>query len=489
MTELPGLPLSLLESLPNTVQVYLAALEAENVRLRDELASQQARMAELEARVAELTAHLRQNSQTSSRPPSSDPPSAPPRPQRPRSERKRGGQPGHRGHHRPLKAVTEVDAVVEHRPTLCPCCRAALPPEAPTIGQPQRQQVWELPAWRPTVTEHQYPAVCCPTCQRVVEAERPADVPSGAFGPRLVSLAALLNGRYRLSKREVGELLADVFEVPMSDASVVGACEHVSAALEAPYAEAQAAVEAASHANVDETGWKQGAQRRWVWVAVTTLLTLFRVALTRQRVELTALLGDAYRGRITSDRFSVYAGLSVERRQVCWAHLKRDLRALSQGPYHSDTWAERALEVEGQIFALWHRFKAGEIDRVSLLVYMQPLQDQFVAVLREGLDWPWYRVRGLCTELLKLESALWTFVWVAGVEPTNNAAERALRPAVLWRKGAFGSDSDGGLRFVERILTVTATCRQRSRPLLPFLTDAVSAHWAAQPAPSLFAAA
>ncbi len=118
---------------------------------------------------------------------------------------------------------------------------------------------------------------------------------------------------------------------------------------------------------------------------------------------------------------------------------------------------------------------------------MQPLRDQFAVLLTEELDLPSHRAQGFCAEVLKLKPTLGTFVEVSGVEPTNNAAERALRPAVLWRKGSFGSDSDAGLRFVERILTVTAICRQRSRPLLPFLTDAVSAHWAGQPALTLLA--
>ena len=476
MTKPPPLPDAIRASLPLEVQAYLTAVEAY--------------LEAVETRLAELEARLKQNSHNSSRPPSSDPPSTPPRPQKlSRSERKRGGQPGHPGRHRALKAVADVDEVVAHRPRLCPTCQTCLPSDAVTVGEPVRQQVWDVPPIQPTVTEHQYLAVRCPCCDKLVRAERSVAVPPGAFGPRLTSLIGLLNGRYRLSKREVGDLVEAVFEVPISDGSVVNACEQVSAALVEPYAEAQTVVATAAHANVDETGWQEAGQRRWLWVAVTTVVSLFRLAATRRRAELSGLLGETYGGRITSDRFSAYAHLSPTRRQVCWAHLKRDLSALSQAPYRSGEWAERALAVEGQVFALWHRFRNGQIDRVSLLVFMQPLRDQFKALLVEGLTMPWYRTRGFCAAVLLLESALWTFLDIPAVEPTNNAAERALRPAVLWRKGAFGSDSADGLRFVERILTVTATCRQRSRPLLPFLTDAVSAHWAAQPAPSLFATA
>ena len=87
--------------------------------------------------------------------------------------------------------------------------------------------------------------------------------------------------------------------------------------------------------------------------------------------------------------------------------------------------------------------------------------------------------------LLAHDAALWTFAYMEGVEPTNNAAERALRPAVLWRKGCFGAASVTGQEFVERILTVIATCRQQERHLWTFLGDAVQAYWAKNPAPSL----
>jgi transposase len=384
-----------------------------------------------------------------------------------------------------LKAVTDVDAVIEHWPSQCPKCQTALPSQAAAGVEPLRQQVWELPEIVPTVTEHRYAAVNCPTCQALVRAERPPDVAPGAFGPRLVSLVGLLVGRYRLSHREVADLVGSALGVPLSDGSVTAVCGHVSAALVAPYQAVEAEVEQAAHAHVDETGWKQAGQRCWLWVAVTTLVSLFLVASSRAGKELTGLLGADYGGTITSDRYKAYLKLPIDRRQLCWAHLKRDLIGLSQAPYRSGEWGERALKVEGQIFALWHRFRAGQIDRATLQAEMQPLRTQFAALLTEGLSLPWHKTQGFCADVLALEPALWTFVHSEGIEPTNNAAERALRPAVLWRKGSFGSDSEAGPRFVERLLTVAATCRHQQRPLLPFLTQAVTAHWAGRPAPSL----
>jgi transposase len=471
MPDLPELsPEQRAEAAPE-LQAYLKALEE--------------REAWLLAEVERLKAQLNQNSQNSSRPPSSDGPAAPPRPKAPPSGRTRGGQRGHEGHHRALLPEAEVDEIITHWPRCCPGCQTPLPKEAAEDQTTVRQQVWELPAVEPEVIEHQYPAVRCPTCRVVVRADRPAELPPGAFGPRLISLIGLLNGRYRLSKREVVNLLTEAYGVELSVGSVVKATEQLSAALAPVYEQVATVVAASAHANVDETSWKEAGAKRWLWVAVTSLVTRFFAATSRAGRELDTLLGADYQGYVTSDRHKAYLRLDLSRRQLCWAHLKRDLLAYSQYSGATGAWGQQALEVVAQLFALWHRFRAGEMDRAGLQANAAPLQAAFAALLAEGDSLLHYKARGFCTDLLKYQSALWTFLAVEGLEPTNNAAERAVRPAVLWRKGSFGSQSDAGLRFVERILTVTATARQQQRPLLPFLTEALCAQWAALPPPSL----
>jgi transposase len=381
---------------------------------------------------------------------------------------------------------SELSAIEVHWPTTCPTCHADLPAEVPEEGEVLRQQVWELPPLEPEVIEHRYPAVRCPACQTTVRAERPADVPPGSFGPRLTSLVGLLNGRYRLSKREVADLLDSVLGVEMSVGMVVRATEQLSAALEAPYDEVRAALASAEQANVDETGWKQAGARRWLWVAVSTVATLFYLACSRAGQELERLLGASFGGIVGSDRYRAYLRLPLAQRQLCWAHLKRDLVACSQASGASGEWGKRALEVVAELFRLWHQFKQQAIDRPTLQAEMQPYRETFAALLVGGLTLPvWSKAHAFCSDVRALEPALWTFLFIEDVEPTNNAAERALRPAVLWRKGCFGSQSASGLRFAERILTVNATCKQQHRPLLPFLTDSLAAYWAGHPAPAL----
>jgi len=227
-------------------------------------------------------------------------------------------------------------------------------------------------------------------------------------------------------------------------------------------------------ATLDETRWKQAGAKRWLWVAVTRLVTRFSRAGTRGGAELAQLLGSSYRGFLVSDRHRASPCLDVCQRHVWWAHLTRDMLGDSQYTGPTGAWGQRALEVVAHLFARWHRFKHQDLDRATWPAEIKPIQETCAGLLAQGAVLPAHQARGFCTDLTKLAPALGTFLTVEGVAPTTTAAEPALRPAVLWRQGAFGSHSDAGLRFVERILTVTATCRQQDRHLLSFLTESVS---------------
>jgi len=438
----------------------------------------------LQARVADLEGRLSQHSGNSSRPPSSDPPSAPPLPQRAPTGRPRGAQPGHPGHHRDLLPSDQVDELVVHRPTTCPHCQTALPPDLPATTV-LRQQVWELPPIQPHVTEHQFPTITCPQCQAPMRAPRPPEVPPGSFGPHLVALVALLHGRFHTSTRDLALLLDDLWQLPVSLGSIPALYQTASAALAPVYTAIQRTVQGQAVANVDETPWRENRQQRYLWVAVTLVATLFRVA-RRSRAALEDLLGAPFGGIVGSDRYKAYAHLPPTQRQLCWAHLKRDWQFFRERDGPVGAWGDAAMAQIDKLFTTWHRFRNGELDRAGLQAEMAPIQAELRALVERGRDeLPWEKARGFCRDLLGGWPALWTFVTAAGVEPTNNAAERAVRPAVLWRKGCYGTDSEEGSRFVERILTVTTTCRQQQRAALPFIADAVRAHWAGLPAPVL----
>lgn len=446
----------------------------------------QALILALQARIRDLEAQLGQNSSNSSRPPSTDSPQAPPRPEAPPSGRSRGGQPGHRGAFRALLPVEQVDELVAVVPERCRHCQQPFPePATRRRGRVWRHQVVELLPLAVRVTEYQMVVRRCPDCGKCTRAALPDGVPRRPFGVRLTAVVALLTGRYRLSRREVQQMLQDLWAVRVSLGAVVGQEQAQSAALAPVVEEARAAVQQAAVVNMDETGWRQDQQRAWLWTALTAELTVFRIDRSRGGAVVEGLLGSEFAGVVGSDRWSAYSRFPAERRAVCWAHLKRDFQALVDRSGEAAPLGHWGLAEIARLFALWHRFRAGEFDRSELRRRLVPLQARLGRLLRRGQENPDWKAAGLCRELTKWWAALWTFARVEGVEPTNNVAERALRPAVLWRKGSFGSDSEAGSRFAERLLTVGATCRQQERPLLDFLVAAGKAALHGTAAPSL----
>lgn len=383
-----------------------------------------------------------------------------------------------------------MDRVVGVTPEACRGCGAGLPLEAgPCDPADERVQMVELPPVRAEVTEYRLAARQCVSCGTITRAARPAEAGVGAFGPRLHAVATLLVGRYRLSRREAVACLAELGEVELSVGALARLEQTTSAALAPVVDEVAAAVQQAAVANLDETGWWQGKTRAWLWTMVTEMLTLFRLDPHRSTAVAQALLGPAWTGIVGSDRYSAYRYLPLAQRQLCWAHLIREFRKIAAYNHHQRPFGERLLEITTRIFAAWYRFHDGAIDRPTLLVELAPLQTELEDALEDGLDPPHAVVAGaLCGNLLDSWPALWTFAHIDGVEPTNNAAERALRPAVLWRKGSFGTQSDDGSRFVERIMTVVASCKQQGRSLLDFLVAAVTADRLGLPPPSLLPA-
>jgi transposase len=467
----------------------MAELTCPGCRERDALiATLLERIAALEGRVRDLEARLGQNASNSSLPPSANPPAAPKPVVKHPTGRRPGGQPGHPAHLRRRLPPERLAEVVRYVPERCDQCRTPLAEQpGPHDPEPTWHQVAELPATAARVTEYQGHFRTCPGCGTVNHAAIPAPLRAHSIGPRLAATLAYLTGCHHLSKRGLEEVAEAVFEVPLALGSVTHLETQMSAALAPAHAEALAAARQAPVKHVDETGWKRAGTRCWLWVAATHAVAAFLIHARRGWEGLRALLGESAGGVICSDRWSAYNRYGPRRRQVCWAHLKRDFQKLVDRGGAAAPLGLDGLAVTRQVFAAWHLFRGGGCDREGLLERLDPAARQLERLLERGSGGADAKAAAFCDNLRALLPAVWQFAVTDGVEPTNNHAERQLRRGVLWRKNAFGCHSEAGCRFVERLLTAVQTCRLRERPVLRYLHEALLAHRNGLPAPSLLA--
>lgn len=456
--------MSIVEQLEGAGEIISPAVRAAILGL-------EATVALLQERVRELEARLGLNSTNSSKPPSSDPPGVV-RPAKKPTGKKRGGQKGHPGHHRKRIAADRVDEIVEHLPEACSHCGHGL------AGAEEAKPAWvhqvvELPPIRAQVTEHRMHSARCPKCRKLTRAKLPVEVGGKHFGARLVGLGSLLNGRYRMSRRETVDLLSRLLDVPPpSLGSTEAFTQETSTALKPAYEQARAEVLRSETAGVDETPWKRAGRKQWLWVATAQRATVFHLGTGRGAEELRRFLGETFSGVVSSDRWCAYQ--IYERRQLCWAHLLRNFKKLALRGGQAAKFAEEGLKECALVFELWSQVQEGKRSREQMRCSIQRIRNRFRRLVRRGAESGDKKVAGFCRNLLRLQRWLWTFA-EEPVEPTNNAAERALRPAVLWRKGCFGNQSEAGMRYVERVLTFTATCRQQQVHPFDFLALAIQA--------------
>lgn len=432
----------------------------------------------LTERVAELEG--RKTPQNSSLPPSTQHPHAKPKRKR-KSKKKHGGQPGHQKHERALIPTQQCDDVQSLKPTACRRCGTALAGSDP---EPRRHQVWELPEIRPHVTEYQLHRLACPCCRETTCAPLPPGVPTGQSGPRLVAFAGLLMAYFRQSKRRTALFMQTLLNQPCCPSLAVKMQTQVTAAVQPAYEHLTQQLPVQTRLSIDESPTKERQSKAWLWTFVARTFTVFAVRTSRAATILDDLLTDNFGGIVNCDRAKMY--WQCGRLQWCWAHLKRDFQALID---HPDKQVKRLghdlMRPTKQLFSAWARYRDGTISRPTFQRLMKPIRQEIEALLLRGAFSGNRKLKGMCEELYGHRQWLWAFVNNEGIEPTNNASERALRHGVIWRKLSFGTQSAGGSRFVASMLTIIETCRQQDRPVFEYLTAAVAAHFAGHDCPSL----
>jgi transposase len=443
------------------------------------------RVVQLEARVEKLERELAKNSGNSSRPPSSDPPRRTPGRGKDRSGRNPGGQPGHEGHGRPLLPAWAVDEVEDHWPTGCDCGHVFSEGDRIPVGEPARHQVEELPVIAVRTIEHRCQRVRCPGCGARRTGELPEQVAASHLGPRLQAAIATLSVRNRLSRRDAVELVEELFQARVSAGTVDAVLSRVAGALAQPHEDLLDAVRASRHLNMDETGWRLQGSQRALWGMFTDEHAYFHVAPDRHEEHAKALLADT-KAIVTSDRWWAYSHLPLARRQICWAHLRRDFTAHAEGLAVEKEFGQLGLHVCERLFWAWEVFQHTS-DRRELRRQTTALRRDLKPALRRfaGKSPRNKYCRGMARNLLKAWPALWTFAAIPGVEPTNNHAERSLRGAVIYRKLSLGSQSEEGEQRIARLLSASITCRLQHRSLHAYLTDLLNASARGDPTPLL----
>jgi transposase len=476
-------------------------LEGENERLRLELTEkeqlvrrQAEQIAEQRKQIADLERQLalrQRNSTNSSKPPSSDGLAGEPRTRgrRKKSRRKVGGQPGHRGAHRPMAPAERVDEVRPVLPETCQCCGHSLPDQmeqAQTTGAVHRHQVTELPPIQAWIIEYQCHRVVCPECGESTRAAVPEEA-SGQFGPQLTALIAYLTVMCRMPRRVVEALLGQVLEIEISLGSTQKSWEEASAAVAAPCQELEEQLNQAPVLNVDETGWRTNGDKRYLWAFVAARYIVYTVAATRGSEVLIRMLGAVFQGILCSDRFSAYLKYHTGKAQFCWAHLKRNVLGIVEFTKSNsvEQFCRDVLAAHASLFRLWHKFRGGQIDRNQLVLRSIRIQQRIFYLGERHLDSRNREVRNLALALFAHNERLFTFLEEQGVEPTNNSAERALRTGVQWRKICFGNRSAQGELATARLLTVSETCELQGFNVLAYLSAAIACHRSRQQVASL----
>ena len=472
---------------PTKEQPYLrriAALECENGELRQQNAKLTEQVATLTKELAKLTeqvAKLSKNSSNSSKPPSSDI-VKPPKPDTPKGPRRQGGQPGHRGVNRPPFRPDQINQVEELHPPACPHGHdGTLEP----LGEPKIQQVAELRQDPLEITEYRLHGYRCSACGQILWPKLPPGVVEGQlFGPRLQALIAYMKGSLHVSYTGLEEFCSEVLDIDVARSHLCNTIARVNDALAEPYEELAEYIPTEPILNVDESGWKDKGVKHWIWVFCTSMVSFFCIARSRSSKVLEGVLGKSYGGTIVSDFFSAYVKYANRLQQFCLAHLIRDIKFLTTLSGEADKrFGERLLIDFRRLFHLWHqreKIPKQRFDRVMFRIKGRVLRLAQSRAVGERS-----KSRTLARRLVKHGESIFRFLFDPAISPTNNAAERDIRAAVIDRRITQGSRSAMGRQWNARIWTVLATCRKQGRSAWQFLQNALSAYHFQTPAPSL----
>lgn len=425
-------------------------------------------------------ASYERDSSTSHKPPSSDNPwKRRCASRRGSSGRKPGGQKGHPGKARVMALPSQVSQIIHHKPQSCKRCGISFSESHESLPT-QKHQVWEIPEIKSSVIEHIFYRTTC-SCGHKNRLDVPEWMYSGT-GENLQALIAYLTVEGKLSRRILQSILENVFHVPLALGTIQNRLEDTSHILQGVCAELEDELTNQPVVNIDETGYPHNKTLAWLWVFVTNSFALFTIRASRGSQVIRSVLGELFDGIIISDRFSAYIKYHKDRArgllQLCWAHIIRDVKALSTELAYGSSKPFSLLMRQriGAVFRLWHAYKRNTLSHKQLIASAQPILQEMRSFLENNRNAPSPHVSKFSCQLLKKWEHLFVFLSHQGVEPTNNLAERSIRPAVQSRKLSYCTRSDKGQIVRARLLTVWQSCRMQRRNPLDFFRQAIRSH-------------
>lgn len=412
----------------------------------------------LKQRIEALEKRLNANSDNSSKPPSTDSPYK----KKKEDSGKKGKPGGKKGHKGSRYEMLEPTQVKKLHPERCACGSRSFVKERTVYTH----QHLELPEVKLEVTHFELQQAECACCGKVGKGTLPAPYKAG-YGPRLSAVIAELAGSHGDSRSTIQNFCASVLGFSISLGAIQKVLDRTSEAIAPHYEEIGAEARRSDVNHADETSWFLKGVLCWLWVLANSRVALFMIHGRRSREAFKALVKD-WVGILISDGYGVYRDW-VGLRQTCLAHLIRDAKALS----------ERKDEKVAKFGKKAHR----ELQRLTHMAHSPPtigewrtFYARFIFLITrhhgQGDDAAKFAAR-----LLREIDHLWLFLEKAGVSPTNNHAERMLRFAVCWRKRSYGTVSDKGNRWVERMLSLRQTCRLRTMRTFPVLVEALDSHF------------
>jgi transposase len=397
----------------------------------------------------------------------------------PEERQKRPGRPkGHPGAHRAVP--THVD---DHCEVPLPCCPHCGGPVEAVV--PIEQLIEEIPPLRPRVTHLVTYQGQCPNCGDVQSTHplKTSEATGGAkvqLGPRAQALVAALNKQHGLTMRTACRVLEQMVGLRLTPGGLAQLVQRVGEKAEASYEALVLDIRAAAAVFVDETSWYMGGPGSWLWVFTTATETVYRVESSRGRDVVTETLGPDFAGVLVSDCLASYENVPY-RTHKCIAH---HLKAISEARERPDTpdpsylnnwklffqavigyWKAQP-QLDAEEFALRRAGIEAWLDRLLAAEVTQPGD----VAIRNRIG--------------KRRASILVCLYEPAAEPTNNRAERDLRPAVIARKVSCGNKTRAGKRGFEVLRSVTSTCCKRGHDIITYLAGLLPTDARAGPIPA-----